>query len=46
MRADWVKELNLISWNERDLKYDIREWPPDGEKMAKGVALSKEELVA
>ena len=27
-------------------KYDIREWRPDGEKMGKGVTLSKEELVA
>jgi hypothetical protein len=44
--SGWSKELNLISWNERDPKYDIREWSPDGEKMGKGVTLSKEELVA
>ena len=44
--SDWAKELNLISWNERDPKYDIREWSPDGEKMGKGVTLSKEELLA
>ena len=41
-----AKELNLISWNERDAKYDIREWSPDREKMGKGVTLSKEELLA
>ncbi len=40
----WRKELNLISWNERDPKYDIREWSPDGEKMGKGVTLSMEEV--
>ncbi len=28
----WTKELNLISWNGRDPKYDIREWAPDHEK--------------
>ena len=28
----WTKELNLISWNHRDPKYDIREWSPDGRK--------------
>ena len=39
----WTKELNLISWNDRDPKYDIREWSPDHEKMGKGVALSNEE---
>ncbi len=39
----WTKELNLISWNEHDPKYDIREWSPDGSKMGKGVTLSSEE---
>ncbi len=39
----WTKELNMISWNERDPKYDIREWSPDHEKMGKGVTLSEEE---
>jgi hypothetical protein len=43
--SGWSKQLNLISWNEREPKYDIREWSPDGEKMGKGVTLSKEELV-
>ncbi|MCE1253079.1 MAG: hypothetical protein LWX83_05960 [Anaerolineae bacterium] len=42
----WEKALNLISWNERDAKYDIREWSPDGKTMSKGVTLSKEELKA
>ena len=32
--------------NDRDPKYDIREWGPDGGKMGKGVTLSKEELAA
>ena len=35
----WTKELNLISWNDREPKYDIREWAPDHEKMGKGVTL-------
>jgi hypothetical protein len=42
----WAKELNLISWNERAPKYDLREWSPDGSTMGKGVTLTKEELVA
>jgi len=42
----WRKELNLISWNEREPKYDIRDWSPEHEKMGKGVTLSKEELNA
>jgi hypothetical protein len=40
----WKKELNLISWNNREPKYDIREWSPEGDKMGKGVTLSLEEL--
>ena len=44
--SGWAKELNLISWNDREAKYDIREWSPDGERMGKGVTLSKEELAA
>ena len=41
----WAKELNLVSWNDREPKYDIREWSPDGKIMSKGVTLSKEELL-
>jgi len=44
--SGWAKELNLISWNDREPKYDIRDWSADGQKMGKGVTLSKEELLA
>lgn len=44
--SSWAKELNLISWNDREPKYDLRDWSADGSKMGKGVTLSKEELVA
>jgi hypothetical protein len=44
--SGWEKQLNLVSWNDREAKYDIREWAPDGEKMGKGVTLTKEELLA
>ena len=42
----WTKELNLISWNDRAPKYDIRDWAPDHEKMGKGVSLTEEEMEA
>ena len=42
----WTKELNLVSWNGREPKYDIREWDPEHEKMGKGVTLTEEELIA
>ncbi len=44
--SGWENQLNLMRWNDRDPKYDIRDWSPDGEKMGKGVTLTKEELVA
>ena len=40
----WKKELNLVSWNDRDPKYDIREWAPERTKMGKGVTLSDAEV--
>ena len=42
----WTKELRSISWNDKESKYDIREWAPDNEKMGKGITLSKDELKA
>ena len=41
----WRKELNRISWNGREPKYDIREWAPDREKMGKGISISRDELM-
>jgi hypothetical protein len=41
----WTKELNLVSWNGREPKYDIREWDSEHQKMGKGLTFSKEELV-
>lgn len=42
----WRKELNLVSWNDRPPKYDIREWSPDHQQMGKGITLSDEEFSA
>lgn len=39
----WTKEVNMISWNGRDPKIDIREWAPDHEKAGKGITLSQDE---
>lgn len=36
----WTKELNLVSWNGKEPKYDIRDWSPDHEKMSKGITLT------
>lgn len=40
----WKKELNLVSWNDREPKYDLRDWSPEHEKMGKGITLTGEEI--
>ncbi|MDR1073156.1 MAG: hypothetical protein LBL45_05710 [Treponema sp.] len=42
-KSGWKKEVNLVSWNNRNPKIDIRDWSPGHEKMGKGVTLTKEE---
>ena len=39
----WSKELNLVEWNGRPAKLDLREWEPGHSKMSKGVTLTAEE---
>ncbi|MBP3256133.1 MAG: YdbC family protein [Clostridia bacterium] len=40
----WQKELNLVSWNDRPAKYDLRDWSPNHEKMGKGITLTNDEV--
>jgi hypothetical protein len=44
-KGGWQKELNLLSWNERSPKYDIRDWGPGREKTGKGTTLSQDEAL-
>jgi hypothetical protein len=40
--AGYTKELNLVSWNGREPKYDLRTWSPEGIAL-KGLTLTEEE---
>jgi hypothetical protein len=40
----WTLELNMVSWNGRAAKYDLREWDPAHETMSKGVTMTPEQL--
>lgn len=40
----WKKELNLVSWNDREPKYDLRDWSENHDRMNKGVTLTKDEV--
>ena len=43
-KGGWERQLNLVSWNEKEPKYDIRDWAPDCTKMGKGISLTAEEV--
>ena len=40
----WQKEANIVVWNHREPKLDIREWSADHQKMSKGIVLTDEEV--
>jgi len=42
-KSGWKKEVNLVAWNDRKPKLDIRDWSPEHEKMGKGITLTEEE---
>lgn len=42
----WTKEINKVSYNGANPKFDIRDWAPEREKMGKGVTLNEDEAKA
>lgn len=40
----WVKELNFISWNNREPVYDIRTWNQDYTKYGKGIMITPKQI--
>ena len=40
----WIKELNFISWNNREPVYDIRTWNPEHTKYGEGVTLTVRQI--
>ena len=43
-RSVCTRELNLVSWNGGEPKYDLRDWAPEHEKMGKGISMTKDEV--
>ena len=41
----YTKEINLVSWNGAEPKFDIRNWHPGREKFGKGITLTKDEII-
>lgn len=44
--SGWERQLNMVSWNGKEPKYDLRDWAPDGSKMGKGISMTRDELAA
>lgn len=42
----WNKELNLVNWNNKGTKYDIRDWDDEHLRMSRGITLTEEEARA
>ena len=40
----WNTELNIVSWNGNEPKYDIRQWNPEHTKCGKGITMDIEGL--
>lgn len=44
--SGWTTELNRISWNGKEPRYDLRAWSPDHTQMRKGITLSEDDIIA
>ena len=42
--SGWTKEINMVAWNGKDPKFDIRDWNPEHSQMSRGVTLYEDEL--
>ena len=42
--SGWTKELNLVSWNGKEPKYDIRDWSEDHDRMSRGITLTENQM--
>lgn len=43
--SGWSIELNRISWNGNEPKYDLRSWSQDHTWMGKGITLTESEII-
>ncbi|MGN1414034.1 MAG: YdbC family protein [Anaerovoracaceae bacterium] len=42
-KGAWSLELNLVSWDDKPMKYDIRNWNEDHTRCSKGITLTENE---
>ena len=44
-KTGWNREINIVSWNGKPPKFDIRDWDPEHERMSRGITLHEREAV-
>lgn len=42
--SGWSKELNVVSWNNQNPKFDIRDWNDNHDRMGRGITLQESEM--
>ena len=40
----WTKELRVVKWNDRNPRYDLREWSPGEKVVSRGITMSPKEM--
>lgn len=45
-RDGWKKEVNIVSWNNKAPKIDVRDWDENHERMGRGITLTEEQAEA
>lgn len=43
--TSWRKELNVVAWNGRPPKVDIRDWTADHKTMSKGITMTMDDAL-
>lgn len=44
-KSGWHREVNIVAWNGKPPKFDIRDWDPDHDRMSKGITLNENEAI-
>ena len=44
-QSGWCREVNIVAWNGKPPKFDIRDWDPDHVRMSRGITLFENEAI-
>ena len=41
----WTKEVNIVAWNGREPRIDVRDWDPSHMRMSRGITLTDDQAM-